>query len=94
MDLIYSNATATLIAAAGTDPNSGLLGVGSTSRARQSVVKSSNAEVASLLRDPAKVIRASKWANRAWTYQEAVFSRRCLVFTEQQVYIECNRIHC
>jgi hypothetical protein len=94
MDLIYTNATATLIAVAGTDPSSGLPGVSSTFRTRQAVVECGNTELVSSLRDPAKTIRASKWASRGWTYQEAVFSRRRLVFTEQQVYFECNSMHC
>lgn len=36
------------------------------------------------------LIQASKWATRGWTYQEARLSRRCLVFTEHQVYVVCR----
>ena len=39
-------------------------------------------------------INASKWSTRGWTYQEAVLSRRRLVFTEHQVYFECNVMNC
>ena len=35
-------------------------------------------------------ILASKWATRAWTYQEAILSPRCIYYTQHQVYFECN----
>lgn len=44
----------------------------------------------STLEDPRITIRNSELATRGWTYQEGVLSRRRLVFTEQQMYWECN----
>ncbi|KAI4178778.1 MAG: hypothetical protein L6R41_008211, partial [Letrouitia leprolyta] len=44
----------------------------------------------STLEDPRITIRRSDWATRGWTYQEGVLSHRRLVFTEQQMYWECN----
>ncbi|KAI0877853.1 hypothetical protein GGS24DRAFT_487544 [Hypoxylon argillaceum] len=44
----------------------------------------------STMQDPRITIRKSRWATRGWTYQEGVLSRRCLVFTPQQVYWECR----
>ncbi|KAN0094178.1 HET domain containing protein [Hyaloscypha variabilis] len=44
----------------------------------------------STLEDPRVTIRNSEWAKRGWTYQEGVLSNRRLVFTEQQMYWECN----
>ncbi|MCJ1456806.1 hypothetical protein MMC28_007171 [Mycoblastus sanguinarius] len=44
----------------------------------------------STLEDPRITIRQSEWATRGWTYQEGVLSNRRLVFTEQQIYWECN----
>ncbi|KAK5629696.1 hypothetical protein RRF57_005411 [Xylaria bambusicola] len=32
----------------------------------------------------------SEWATRAWTSQEALLSRRCLLFTPDQVYFLCR----
>ncbi|KAF5696779.1 hypothetical protein FGLOB1_13264 [Fusarium globosum] len=32
----------------------------------------------------------SKWSTRGWTYQEAVFSRRCVIFTDDQVFFQCG----
>ncbi|XPS68306.1 hypothetical protein M3J09_000597 [Ascochyta lentis] len=36
------------------------------------------------------LVNRSKWATRAWTYQERLFSRRRLTFTNEQVIFECN----
>lgn len=36
----------------------------------------------------------SEWDNRAWTYQESVFSRRRLYFTPAQVFFECDEWTC
>ncbi|KAL3299543.1 HET-domain-containing protein [Colletotrichum asianum] len=34
------------------------------------------------------------WTKRGWTYQEGLLSTRRLIFTEYQVYFECNFSHC
>lgn len=44
----------------------------------------------STMQEPRVTIRKSQWATRGWTYQEGVLSRRCLVFTPEQVYWECR----
>lgn len=44
----------------------------------------------STMQDPRVTIRESRWATRGWTYEEGVLSRRCLVFTPEQVYWECR----
>jgi hypothetical protein len=38
-------------------------------------------------------VKASHWDTRGWTYQEALLSRRCLVFTDTQVYLQCLTGH-
>ena len=39
-------------------------------------------------------IENSTWNERAWTYQEAILSRRQLVLLKDQVYYKCQRMHC
>jgi hypothetical protein len=90
MDLIYQNAFVTIVAAAGTDPHFGLPGVGATSRPPQPTAWIKGRCLVSTLPDPRLSIKACKWMQRAWTYQENFFSTRRIVFTEQQVYYECR----
>jgi hypothetical protein len=46
------------------------------------------------LPDPERSVEGSEWATRAWTYQEAVLSRRRLVFTSDQILWECDSMSC
>ncbi|KAF7540469.1 hypothetical protein G7054_g1300 [Neopestalotiopsis clavispora] len=96
MDLIYQNAELAIIAAAGNDERHGLPGVGGKDRAssRGSSVRYKNIDITSTLKDPQGVIRDSRWYTRGWTFQEGLLSRRRLVFTEEQVYYECNAMNC
>ncbi|KAF7672899.1 hypothetical protein GT037_008850 [Alternaria burnsii] len=91
MDLIYQHAFVTIVAAAGNDPHFGLPGVGATSRHPQPTAWIKGRCLVSTLPDPRLLIKASKWMQRAWTYQESFFSTRRIVFTEQQVYYECRK---
>ncbi|KAG8428721.1 hypothetical protein J3459_002520 [Metarhizium acridum] len=83
MALMYANSLLTVIAAHGSDAESGL---------RPSSPDTPQLPVLhfphiSLRLQPAagKVgdITQAKWSSRAWTFQEALFSRRCLVFGQQ-----------
>nr|RBQ84796.1 hypothetical protein FVER53263_20503 [Fusarium verticillioides] len=92
MDMVYNLAAVTLIAACGKDAHFGLPGVGSTPRGPQPLIKlHGRAWVSS---DPERLlvarIKRSRWWTRAWTYQEGLFSRRRIFFTETEVYFECN----
>lgn len=91
MDLIYNAAFCTIVAACGEDASFGLPGVGLTRRLEQPAIHLNGQVWVSSLRDPGPMIKTSTWASRAWTYQEGLFSRRRLIFTEEQVYFECNR---
>ncbi|KAK4185860.1 heterokaryon incompatibility protein-domain-containing protein, partial [Podospora australis] len=96
MNHIYKHSDLTIIAAAGSDPYYGLPGVSTRARLRplrpplhigdqtliplpfKSQIDGSNSGYAE-----------SKWNTRGWTYQEAVLSRRRLVFTDTQVFFQC-----
>jgi hypothetical protein len=91
MDAIYHGAEITIIAAAGDDETLGLSGCSSprTLRLQASI---GDVIIRAAMADPQKLIKSSKWWTRAWTYQEAVLSRRRLVFTSEQVYFECGQM--
>jgi hypothetical protein len=93
MDLIYANAVATIIAAAGDDPEYGLPGVNGTLRKHQPQIHVCGHLLASTLPHPSRSVSDSKWATRGWTYQEGILSKRRIVFTDDQVIFECNSMH-
>jgi hypothetical protein len=94
MDLIYSNARLTIIATAGDNPDYGLPGVRGTVRQIQPHLRVGGHSLVSTLPHPRWSIKHSKWASRGWTYQEGLLSKRRLVFTDYQIFYECNGMHC
>jgi hypothetical protein len=94
MDLIYSCAYLTIIAAAGATPNHGLPGVGKRCRQPQPHGIVRGHMLVSSLPDPRSAIQHSKWFQRGWTYQEGILSPRRLIFTDCQVYFECSGMYC
>lgn len=94
MDLIYQNSIITIVAAAGGDPSYGLPGVSRRERRPQPRARIRSTILISPLPKTHILIANSHWASRGWTYQEAVLSRRRLVFTDEQVYFQCNGMHC
>ncbi|KAI1359868.1 heterokaryon incompatibility protein-domain-containing protein [Xylaria arbuscula] len=96
MGYVYKNAILTIVAAAGHDESYGLPGVTSARPLRQISFSKDGVgyELRTTLPLPHSSIEESKWASRGWTYQEAVLSPRRLVFTEDQLYFECNSASC
>jgi Heterokaryon incompatibility protein (HET) len=94
MDFVYRGAEITIVAAAGEDEKTGLPGVGTRSRRSQPIAHIGDVKIISSMSHPFYTINNSRWWTRGWTYQEAVLSRRCLVFTEDQVYFECYAMNC
>ncbi|RYC59516.1 hypothetical protein CHU98_g6698 [Xylaria longipes] len=93
MDHIYENATLTIVAIAGSDDTYGLPGVGTEpiiSRNEPSQATLAGHTLVSLNPDILTSVRNSEWSTRAWTFQEALLSRRCLLFTPDQVYFICR----
>ncbi|GKZ90671.1 hypothetical protein AnigIFM59636_002593 [Aspergillus niger] len=100
MDLIYSGAYATIIAAGSDISISGLPGVGAVPRQRQPQATSptasgTNLRLVSTLPSIRSALSTSPWISRGWTFQEVILSRRCLFFTDFQVYYMCGETtHC
>lgn len=94
MDQIYRNAEVTIIAAAGEGPEHGLPGMGSTPRMAQPWARIGKHTLISTMMRPSQLVKNSRWSSRAWTYQEGMCSRRRLIFTDEQVFFECQGMSC
>ncbi|KAI0476759.1 heterokaryon incompatibility protein-domain-containing protein [Xylaria cf. heliscus] len=93
MDHIYENATLTIVAMAGNDDTYGLPGIGTEPvvlRNEPSQAILAGHTLVSLNPDILTSVRESEWSTRAWTFQETLLSRRCLLFTPDQVYFICR----
>lgn len=89
MDRIYQHAILTICNASGTDSNSGIPGVGETSKnIRQSTERYGDLQLITM-RPTASLIRASYWDSRAWTFQERLLSTRCAIFTNDGLVWQC-----
>ena len=94
MGRIYSNSKLTIIAACCKDPSWGLPGVASRRRKKQ---PSAKVGAYSFVCTDFKIqdeVKNSVWNTRGWTYQEALLSKRRLVFGKSQVYFQCLDMHC
>ncbi|KAE9376422.1 HET-domain-containing protein [Stipitochalara longipes BDJ] len=92
MASIYSGALVTLVAASGENANSGLSGVRDNSRMSQDLVEVLGTGLAFTYWIPFDhAINHSIYSTRGWTFQERLLSRRCLYFTETQIFFECQK---
>ncbi|KAF1953390.1 HET-domain-containing protein [Byssothecium circinans] len=93
MDIIYSKAQFTIIAAAGSDPYYGLPGV--RSRLRKGAKRVQIGDI-HLIHMPVTIhdFWGSPWAKRGWTFQEGMLSNRLLVFTDTGVLFSCREMCC
>ncbi|KAI4636866.1 hypothetical protein J4E93_010882 [Alternaria ventricosa] len=89
MHLIYGNATLTICAADG-DSQSGLLALDEDQRPQQQIGVYAEGVHLILHQPPEISIQTSKWNKRAWTFQERLLSKRCLIFTRGQIYFQCR----
>jgi hypothetical protein len=94
MDSVYNAADITIIAADGDGADAGLPGVLDTARVTHPVIEMGEFDLLYHPPHPYQTIRQSKWFTRGWTLQESVLSRRRLVFTQEQMYFECNAMNC
>ncbi|KAK3053390.1 hypothetical protein LTR09_005559 [Extremus antarcticus] len=79
---IYRGAYITLIALSGTSANAGL------SRA------SRPSTLAGLMPTLSQQMWVATWGQRAWTFQEALLSPRCLFIGDHGLYFDCNAMQC
>jgi hypothetical protein len=93
MGVIYQQSALTLVAAAGDGPSYGLPGVSCRVRKRQPSVDMNTVHFISTI-SVHKELTESTWNTRGWTYQEGLLSSRRLVFTDSQVYFQCNAMRC
>ncbi|KAI9653081.1 MAG: hypothetical protein M1821_007732 [Bathelium mastoideum] len=95
MDAIYSKAIITIVAADG-DVQTGLPGVRTNLRTTlpHDVLDLGSVRLIKTIgvEDTCEFGGRDKspWQKRAWTYQEAIFSRRLLIFRDQQVFWRCR----
>lgn len=85
MGRIYSTSVLTIIASAGDNADYGLPDVGSGPRLQPLWTSMSDGKIVIPVihfEPPNNDILNSKWNSRGWTYQEALLSKRRLVFTE------------
>ncbi|KAK3293906.1 heterokaryon incompatibility protein-domain-containing protein [Chaetomium fimeti] len=94
MDRVYEGAYATIVAGAGPDANFGLPGVSSRPRTAQTVVQTPAMTVVGAPRPLGRDLAWGDWIKRGWTYQEAVLSRRLIIFTELQAHFVCSAMTC
>ncbi|KAK4103565.1 HET-domain-containing protein [Parathielavia hyrcaniae] len=89
MHLVYGNAVFTLCAADGPDAWTGLRAMNENHQP-QHVADCGNGVHLLLHQSPEASIKASQWNKRAWTFQERLLSRRCLIFTGGRIYFQCR----
>jgi hypothetical protein len=94
MDAIYGHAILTICAADGENSSAGLRAMhASTDGEGINPVPMANYSPDLKLmvsRPPEVSVDRSAWNKRAWTFQERLLSRRCLIFTEGRVYFQCR----
>jgi hypothetical protein len=91
MHLIYRSAEITIMAAGCMKAKSGLVGISIPRRSVQTKGRYDTLSLTTFYLWPwTSVYYYQGWIQRAWTFQEAYFSRRRLVFTEEQVLFDCN----
>ncbi|XEV04974.1 hypothetical protein FSHL1_010261 [Fusarium sambucinum] len=101
MDSIYRESILTIVAASGLDARSGIPGIRSGTRSLEQhplvirgvelidSVDTGQFRFQGSFQEP-RWISCTPWAQRAWTFQEALVSRRSLFFTSEQVYWSCR----
>ncbi|UKZ83615.1 hypothetical protein TrVFT333_011424 [Trichoderma virens FT-333] len=94
MDSIYSRASLTIVAAAGSHANAGIPGLEPATRSRkQHIVQiSDDLTLVALHPDTYRSATTTTWNTRGWTYQERLLSKRCVFsFPDGSVGFQCSK---
>jgi heterokaryon incompatibility protein (HET) len=90
MGYIYGGAQLTVVAGYGNDADAGLPGVSNIHRKRQQhSTQIGNFKLSTMPRNAFQALLDSSWYSRGWTFQELLFSKRILAFTEEQILFLC-----
>jgi hypothetical protein len=91
MNIIYGNAHLTICAADGNDAWFGLKALDTSEHAKNQHIEECAPGVRLMVSQLAETgINSSVWNTRAWTFQERLLSKRCLIFTEGRVFFQCR----
>jgi hypothetical protein len=90
MASIYTRSYFTIVAASGPNDDFGLVGVGSPRKLSRIMLQFNDSRQYAF--DTREWLEGTDvWHSRAWTFQERVVSRRCLVFYKGTVKWECTQ---
>lgn len=93
MDRIYSRASLTIVAAAGSHAGAGIPGLQPETRSRKQHTAqiSDDLTLVALHPDTHRSAAATTWNTRGWTYQERLLSKRCIFsFPDGSVSFQCS----
>ena len=95
MASVYRGAYITLIALSSKSADSGLPGFASNRPlCSQLSCRIGGKRLVGLMPALENQIWGYAWGSRAWTFQEALLSPRCLYISDHQLYFECNAMQC
>jgi hypothetical protein len=92
MDIIYGNATLTIVACTNLSPAEALPGVSVPRQCAQIIEQVQGLTIGAALHDTRiadPVFETSKWNSRAWTFQERGLSQRSVYFGQSQMSFTC-----
>ena len=90
MNLIYGNASLTICAADGSDAWLGLKALHLRNSTTQPIEECAPGVRLMVSQLAETGISSSVWNTRAWTFQERLLSKRCLIFTGGRVFFQCR----
>ncbi|OCL05399.1 HET-domain-containing protein [Glonium stellatum] len=94
MNRIYGSAKFTIIAGSGSDAWAGLTGAGlnpAPRSSRQTCGTIHGIPLVTIQQHYRDWLANNVWNSRGWTFQEGVLSKRCLIFTDTQVFFRCGK---